>query len=635
MLANDGKDGTLLEQMSLRPSPRVARAGLVLLFTALLFSSAPRGRAADPQPYDVSIKATGIGGLDAAVHDASTLISLRTSAPVGPFALITRARADRDRFRAALHSFGYYDGTVGITIAGHDLDDAELPDLLAAAPAGRAVKVAVTLTPGPLFHLGQVTLAGDMPTAARAQLRLAPGQPAVAADVLAARARLLTALRDSGHALATVGVPSALLHPGPRTLDVTFRVNAGPRVDLGPISITGLKRTNESYVRRRLLIHQGEQYDPRAIAKARDDLAGTGLFSSVRIAPQDEQGAGALDAAGQLPMQVAVTELKPRTVSFSAAYSTDLGGSLSANWTHHNLFGNGEQLSLSASATELGGFAAVQPGYVLNAQYSIPDWLQRGQMLTLNAIAERQYLIAYDQTAAILSAVVSRKLTPDLTVSGGLSAEQESINQEGITRAYTLLQVPLTVAFDNTQNLLDPTHGVRASASLTPTESFNSPSTSFVIAQAAGSTYLDFFGNGRSVLAVRGLVGSVQGAGTFGVPADQRFYAGGSGTVRGFIYQSIGPQFADGVPIGGTSIDAGSVEFRQRFGANYGAVMFVDAGQVSDGGVPFQGTPQVGVGVGARYYTSFGPIRVDAAVPVTTQPHAGTFELYIGIGQAF
>jgi translocation and assembly module TamA len=606
------------------------RGSLLGVLIALIAVSTPPGRAADPQPYSVIIAPTGDSRLDAAVHDAATLISLRERVPVGPFALVARARADRDRFLTALHSFGYYNGIATITVAGRPLDDPTLPAALAATPGTVQVPVQVTLTPGPRFHLGRITLAGEVPEAARAALGLKSGQPAVAADVFAARDRLLKALEDSGHAFAKVEVPLATLEPGAEALDVTFQVDAGPRVDLGPISITGLERTNEAYVRRRLLIHQGEQYNPDAIEAARQDLASTGIFSTVRIGPID-----GLDAQGQLPMRVAVTERPPRTVSLSAAYSTDLGGSLSANWTHHNLFGNGEQLSLTAAATELGGLAAVQPGYTLEARLTFPDWLRRGQTLTLDALAERQYLIAYNQTAAVLSATFARKLTANLTASLGLSGEQESIAQEHVTRSYTLVQVPLAVRFDNTHDLLNPTHGVRASATVTPTESFDNPSSTFVIAQLAASTYLDLSGDGRSVLALRGLVGGVEGATTFAVPADQRFYAGGSGTVRGFIYQSIGPQFPDGIPIGGTSIDAGSVELRQRFGANYGAVLFVDAGQVSDGGVPFQGTPQVGVGVGARYYTSFGPLRLDVAVPVTNQPHGGSFQLYFGIGQAF
>ena len=613
-----------------RSSALALCAALLLALAALLLCASTRGRAADPLAYTVAIAPTGIAALDGAVHDAATLLSLRDSAAVGPFALLARARADRARFAAALDSFGYYAATVAITIAGQKLDDPELPARLDALPAGSRVAVAVTLTPGPRFRLGAVTLEGAVPAAARAALQLAPGQPAVAAEVLAARTRLLAALQASGHALASVGMPIATLDPATQTLAVVFPVVAGPRVDLGPITISGLARTHEAYIRDRLLIHQGEPYDPAAIEKARQDLAATGIFSTVRITP-----ATAPDQAGQLPMQVDLAEQPPRTITFGAAWSTDLGGSLSATWTHHNLFGNGEQLSLTAAATELGGLAALSPGYTLDAQLTFPDWQQRDQTLTLNALAEHQYLIAYNQTAVILSATVARKLTPDITASVGLSGEQESIQQEGTSLPYTLLQVPLSLQFDNTHDLLNPTHGVRAAALVTPTASFDQGIGHFVIAQASASTYLDLFGNGRSVLALRGLAGGVEGASTFAVPADQRFYAGGSGTVRGFLFQSIGPQFADGVPIGGTAIDAGTVELRQRFGSSYGAVLFADAGQVSDTGVPFTGIPQVGVGVGARYYTSFGPIRLDVAVPVTNQPHAGSFQVYIGIGQAF
>jgi translocation and assembly module TamA len=130
-------------------------------------------------------------------------------------------------------------------------------------------------------------------------------------------------------------------------------------------------------------------------------------------------------------------------------------------------------------------------------------------------------------------------------------------------------------------------------------------------------------------------VGSVYGGGVLVIPPDQRFYAGGGGTIRGFRYQSVGPKFPDGKPVGGNGIDVASVEFRQRFGESWGAVAFVDAGQVGSTGSPFSGTASVGAGVGVRYYTSIGPIRADAAVPLTSGPKQDSFELYIGIGQAF
>ncbi|HET6308376.1 MAG TPA: BamA/TamA family outer membrane protein, partial [Rhodopila sp.] len=140
---------------------------------------------------------------------------------------------------------------------------------------------------------------------------------------------------------------------------------------------------------------------------------------------------------------------------------------------------------------------------------------------------------------------------------------------------------------------------------------------------------------GRSILALRGLVGEVSGAGVFDLPPDQRFYAGGSSTVRGYRYQTLGPQFPDQIPTGGTAISTGTVELRQRILGSYGVVGFMDVGQVSSNGAPFTSAWHAGAGLGARYYTPIGPIRVDFAVPLEKLPGGDSFEVYIGIGQAF
>jgi translocation and assembly module TamA len=127
---------------------------------------------------------------------------------------------------------------------------------------------------------------------------------------------------------------------------------------------------------------------------------------------------------------------------------------------------------------------------------------------------------------------------------------------------------------------------------------------------------------------------TILGGSNFSLPPDQRLYAGGSATVRGYAYQSLGPQFPDGKPVGAKSVDAASVEFRQRIGVDWGAAAFVDAGQAGDG-TPFTGKAYAGAGVGARYYTAIGAVRVDVAVPLVHLPHGDSFELYIGLGQAF
>ena len=588
------------------------------------------GRAADPQPYSVDLPNTGQADLDAALRASSVLLSLRERAPVGPFALISRARDDRGRLAAALDSFGYYGSTISVDIAGRPLDDPALPNALDAATA--EVPVKIRIDKGPLYHLRRVALTGQPDAVAEHALKLKSGDPAIAADVVAAQGRILDALRDDGHALAKVEPPVAVLVPPATGLDVSYAVQPGPRVDLGPITIVGLDRVHESYVRRRLLLHAGERFDPRKIDKAREDLAAAGVFSAVTVDAPDQ-----LDADGQLPLTLRLVERKRHVLGATAAYSTDLGFSAGVTWSHRNLFGNAERLDLGAAVTQLGGSASRRPGYDVTATLTQPDVFIRDLDLIYRLEGIKESLDAYDRTAILGGVSVRRRFSTEFALTAGLQAQQSRVTQENVTRDYTLLQLPVTATYDTTgaDGLLDATHGIKATGTITPSDSLRAPGAQFVILQASGSTYFDFGSAGRSILALRATVASVQGATTFELPPDQRLYAGGSATVRGYKYQSVGPKFPDLRPIGGTSLGAATVEFRQRFLSSFGAAVFVDAGEASSTSAPFSGSLRMGAGAGIRYYTPFGPIRADIAVPLNKQRGDDGFEIYVGIGQAF
>ena len=609
-----------------------------VLVAVLTNTAFVRVQAANPQPYAVTIVTTGNSGLDEALHGASQLQSLREKAPVGPVALITRAREDTGRFETVLESFGYYQGKVEITVDGHPLGDPALAETLSAVPASKSVGVNITVSKGPLFHIGRVTIDGAVPADARAKFGLALGQPAVASDVLAAGARLLTAMQEDGYAFATVSTPDVTEDLEKHTLDVTFKAEEGRRVDIGQINFTGLKSVNESFVRRRLLVHPGQLYQPSKIDAARQDLASLGVFSGVSV-----HAGTTIAPNGSIPITYDFQERPKYAVGVTGAYSTDLGASVTTTWSDRNVFGNSEQLNLSAAATGLGGTAVKGLGYDLSAQFLKPDFLRRDQTLEFDLADLKQHLQAYNQQAVTAGTALHRKFAPMWDGSVGVSAEHETIGQEGVTQEFTLVGVPLTAKYDSTgltNPIEDPTRGIRAAFTATPTESLYGKASTFIILQASGSTYLDlghyWFGTtGRSILALRGLVGSIAGASQFGLPPDQRFYAGGSATVRGFKYQSIGPLFPDGTPIGGTAIDAGTIEFRQRLVGNFGAAAFVDAGHVSAQNVPFHVTVRIGPGIGVRYYTPIGPVRLDVAVPANRPQGGDHFELYFGLGEAF
>jgi translocation and assembly module TamA len=621
---------------------RVRGQALVLCLLALGCFALCRvpARASDPQTYTVAIDETGDKTLDGALSDASQLQALNDKAPVGPFALIARAKNDYDRVQTVLQAFGYYKATVTITVDGTSVNDTSLADKLDKVPSGQSVEAKIAIDKGPLFHLRNIQVHGDgLPPDALAKLGLKQGQPAVASDVLGAGTRLLTALEEDGYALAKVDPPIATEEAPALSLDVVFNATPGRRATIGAIDFTGLHDVNEAFVRRRLLLRQGEPYQPSKIDAARQDLLALGVFSGVTVKAGDT-----IAPDGSLPITFDVQERPSHAVGVTGAYSTDLGASAKVSWSDRNLFGNAEQLNLSAAATGLGGTATTDVGYNITGQFIKPDFPQRDTSFQFDATALKQSLQAYDQTAFIAGPSLHRKFSPLWTGAIGITGEREHILQEQVASDFTLVSLPMTANYDSTglaDPTLDPTHGIRAAFIATPTESLGHPTSTFAILQVSGSTYFDVgdwaFGArpGRSVLAFRGLVGSVQGASQFELPPDQRFYGGGSGTIRGFKYQSVGPLFPDLNPMGGTAIDAGTIEYRQRFFDSFGAAVFVDGGQVSAGNIPFSGAVRIGTGVGLRYYTPVGPVRLDVAVPVNRPPGGDKFEFYIGLGQSF
>jgi translocation and assembly module TamA len=649
-----------------------------LLFAVMAFGSL--AHAADPQPYRVEIAPVGNSEMDATLKSTSDLQALRGTAPVSPFGLIARARSDVDRLTTALESFGYYQSRVAIKINDMMVSNPGLGDALSALPKGQDARVAIAFTLGPLYQLRRIDIDGDLPDEVRSTLGLTAGEPAVAATVLAGGSRLLNALEERGYAFAKVDPPVAEEAADAPVLDLRFHVVVGPKVNIGEIHIEGLRRVHESLLRARLMLHTGDPYSPSAIERARHDLLGLGVFNQVSL----DIGT-AVDQSGGVPITFKIRERLRHGVSVSAAYSSDLGGSGGVTWTDRNVLGNAEQLTLAARVINLGGSSTTGVGYDTSAKYLMPDVGRRDQSLQFAVGALKQSLQAYDQTARSTGVTLTRKISSVWSVSIGGATTDERIIQENtiiqgstiipgskaipgsnvvladVTRNYTLFAMPMNASFDTTylaSPLEDPRRGMRASLSVTPTLALGHPNAKYIISQINVAGYFDLehvlpTNPGRTVLAARALAGLAEGAGEFSLPPDQRFYAGGSGTIRGYRYQSVGPALPDGTPIGGTAIRAASVELRQRFGANFGAAVFVDAGEVTANlnAVPdaVPDTYRVGVGAGLRYYTPIGPIRFDVAMPtqrrramcvastISPPPACGddAFEIYIGLGQAF
>lgn len=586
-------------------------------------------KAADPVAYVVKFTPTGDKELDGLLQQTSSLTALQKKLPAAPFALIGRAQADAAQFVIVLHSLGYDSGSVAITIDGKGLTDPTLLATLTSAPEKPPVDVVVSASPGPLYHLAKIDFSSLPPGFTLPDI-VKPGDPARAQPILAVTPAMISALRNAGYAFAQVGQPFALADDADHTLSVSYTVTSGPHVDIGPVSFEGLTRTRETFLRRHIPPLTGQPFSDAALSGARDSLLGLGVFSSVTPVPAKTES-----PPGQVPVTFQVIEQKRHAVTLGGSYATDTGFSLTASWEDRNVFRNAETLTITGAISGFGGSATPSPGYDLKGVFAKPDYHIPSQTLTLTAEALKQSLTAYDQTALLASGILSRPITKHLNGSYGLGFITENIKQEGASRDYVLAQIPFSLTYDSTDSVFEPTNGYRGNLALTPTKPVAGGSGEYVIVQASGSTYLAVEPGARGILALRALLGTIQGASQFQVPPDERFYGGGSATVRGYSYQTIGPLFPDDTPEGGIAIDAGTIEFRQRILKSFGIVPFVDAGQVSAHNKPFAGPVSVGAGLGLRYYTGIGPIRVDFAVPMKRTAGSSAFALYIGLGEAF
>jgi len=583
--------------------------------------------------YDVTIEPTGIPVIDGAAGDASLLLQLEAE-PVDGLTLLGRARADHDRLEQVLRSEGFYGGEVAVTIDGEPIDSQALRDRLAEAGESEAVAVTATLEPGPRYLVGSIDVVGpdDAPSPYRPEEPLLTvGDPARAEAILAYEQQVLAAMREDARPYAAVPDRRAVVDHAAQTMALTFTTEPGPQAVLGQVTFEGLERTDADFLQTTIPFAFGTPYAPDRIRAFREDLTELNLFRSVRIAPAEE-----LTPDGSLPLTVTLEERPPRTIGFGAAYGTSSGLSFNAYWRHRNLFGQAERLSVEGEVSEILENSAEDFGYHLDVSFEKPYFPIPAMSVLAEASADREILEAYEREGFELFGGIAYQWSEEVTLRGGVLVSQSSILEDGMRDDVFLVGLRGRAIYDDRDDVLNPTEGINASLTMSGFSEAIGSDRSFLSARLDGSTYLDFGSEGDVVLALRGALGSITGEETADIPADRRFYAGGGGSVRGYDFQTVGPLSPDGSPQGGRSLVEASAELRIRLFEDYGIVPFVDAGQVFDDSYPDFGEEfQIGAGIGLRYYSDFGPIRLDFAVPVNPRDGDPDFAFYVSIGQSF
>jgi translocation and assembly module TamA len=258
------------------------------------------------------------------------------------------------------------------------------------------------------------------------------------------------------------------------------------------------------------------------------------------------------------------------------------------------------------------------------------------QDFVASVTAESEDLIAFDRDRVLGFVGIERRFAEGVTTGAGVQVERTHIVEDTGDRTYTLSGLPLFARRDAVDDLLDPTRGNREALTVTPYVGELGSDLTFVSSRLSGSAYHRFDDKGRFVLAGFAALGSIVGESRDALPEDKRLYAGGGGSVRGYGFQRVGPLDADGEPIGGRSSIELGLELRVRVTETIGVVPFIEAGNVYEPSFPDLGSGLLyGAGLGFRYYTPIGPVRLDIAVPLDRRPSDDPFQIYISLGQAF
>ena len=543
-----------------------------------------------------------------------------------------RARADRQLLLDIMISEGFYDATVRVSIERGTAGVSNENGAAANEPLG----VTLTVVPGRRYYLGQIAFESkpvepiDLITS-----NFVPksGDPIVADTILAAEANISVKLPENGYPFATVGQRDILLDSETGLGDYTLPVDPGVRSYFGQIRSEGTEAFDSDHVAMLRRFKTGELYDSRKVDDLRAALIATGLLSPVSVEPVAGSGS-APDGTPYADLLVRQEAGPARTLAASVGYGTGQGFRAEGSWTHRNLFPPEGALAVSGVLGTLEQAASVG--------FTRSNAGRRDRTFEISVSALHSNYDAFEAYTGRVAAFMSRASTPiwqkKFTWSAGVEVLATSEDQFDRTRGirdrrlYYVAALPGQIGFDRSDNLLDPTRGYRLNLRLSPEASLGSGSRFYARAVLDGSYYYSATDN--IVIAARARVGTISGAEREDIAPSRRYYGGGGGSVRGFAYQQLGPKDPNGDPIGGRSMNEAAVEARYRFG-NFGVAGFVDAGQVYESSIPKFDDWRFGLGIGGRFYTNFGPIRLDIATPINRQQGESKISVYVSIGQAF
>jgi len=568
----------------------------------------------------------GVSGVDdaaavmAAFDEASTLRKNSKEA-TNAAQIDRRSRADAALLTELLRSRGYYDAAVEPRIE----------------PRGSDLFVVLNAEPGARYYFSSVELpgldtAGEEAADLRKTFAVEPGDPVIAKDVIDAGTALQVKLGQTGFASASIGEQQIEVDHTAHTASLVLPVDTGPVARFGQLRVDGQPPFPVSHLQTIARFRAGQRYQRSKVDDLRRALIATGLVASADVKT--------IPSADRQTVDIAV-HLEPapmRTVAGELGYGTGEGPRLEASWQHRNFFNPEGALTVRGIAGTKEQLAGVE--------FRRSNFRRRDQTVSLQAAASKVERDAYEARTIQLGGAIERQSNiiwrKKWTYS--LGAEVLATDERGVfddpttkeTRTFFIAALPASLRYDGSNDLLDPTDGFRLGGRISPELSAHGGRFNYARVQLDASAYRPI--SSGTVVAGRVRLGTILGAQSSQIAPSRRFYSGGGGSVRGYGYQQLGPRDADGDPIGGRGLAEFALEARVRlkaFGGNFGIVPFIDGGTLTGDLVPDFGKWQIGAGIGARYYSSFGPIRVDVGTPLNPRSGDARLAVVVSLGQAF
>lgn len=540
----------------------------------------------------------------------SLVFRLQDHPPATMGQLERRVIDDLSRLDAVLHSEGYLRGRTESSIEA------------GAMP----VKVLFTVERGPLYLLRDISVEyvqddGAVRPPSFPRLDFKESKPATANQVVHQERAVIEWLKEKGYPFPSIQRREVVFDHDAARVDVVLHVRTGAFAVYGVLKVEGLVNLKAKYVHRRVPWREGEPFRLSQMEDFEQDLLKSGLFSTIDLKPQEKIGGD-----GALPILVRLGERRARTVRVGVGYRSDEGINGQLSWVHRNLFRGGEKLKLSVSGSRIEQGA--------HAHFLRPDFLERNLSFISDIEVVEETPDAYISKRMQMGMGLEYEFRRHLTISGGIAYKYSEVTQLDDKERYEMLLIPLALNWDRRDDELDATRGWQALLSSTPYKDLASDLV-FGKHYIEGRVYLPVWKMSRAVLALRLGTGSITGANSESIPADERFYAGGGSTVRGYAYQSIG-EVVDGVPLGGNSMLLTSAELRSKVIGKLGGTIFVDGGSISSESRPGEdANMRWAMGLGVNYDMGFAPLRFDIAFPINRRDIDDVMQFYISMGQAF